>query len=249
MEPLEIVFICAVIVGTSFLSGLFGMAGGMILIGVLLSMMPVPAAMALHAVTQIASNGWRAILWIRHAAFHIVGIYVAGALVILGIWSLWRWIPPLPLTILLLGLIPFSLRFIPAWLRPDPTRKQDAAIVGAICMALMLTTGVTGPFLDAFFLGGGKLDRRTIVATKSVCQTFGHAVKFLYFGAIVDATGSVDPLTALSAVGAATLGTMLARYPLERMGDAFYRRWSQRIIDAISAFYVIYGLRLILIAA
>ena len=31
-----IAFVCLVIVGTSFLSGLFGMAGGMVLIGVLL---------------------------------------------------------------------------------------------------------------------------------------------------------------------------------------------------------------------
>ncbi len=248
MEPLEIAFVCAVIVGTSFLSGLFGMAGGMILIGVLLAMLPVPAAMALHAVTQVSSNGWRAALWIRHVDFRIAGVYMAGALVILGIWSIWRWIPPLPLTVLMLGLIPFSLHLIPKGFRPDPHRRGDAAIVGAICMALMLTTGVTGPFLDTFFLGG-KLERRTIVSTKSVCQTFGHAVKFLYFGAIVDATGSVDPLTAALAIGSATLGTILARRPLERMGDAFYRRWSWRIVYTIATFYVLNGLRMMVMAA
>src|SRR3954454_20225446 len=47
-------------VGTAFLSGLFGMAGGLILIGVLLTLMPLPTAMVLHAITQMASNGWRA---------------------------------------------------------------------------------------------------------------------------------------------------------------------------------------------
>src|SRR2546430_13078412 len=50
-------------VATAFLSGLFGMAGGMILIGVLLMLMPLPTAMVLHAITQMASNGWRAFLW------------------------------------------------------------------------------------------------------------------------------------------------------------------------------------------
>src|SRR2546423_5583453 len=53
----------ALMVGTAFLSGLFGMAGGMILIGVLLMLMPLPTAMVLHAITQMASNGWRAFLW------------------------------------------------------------------------------------------------------------------------------------------------------------------------------------------
>jgi hypothetical protein len=32
------------------------MAGGLVLVGVLLALLPLPAAMALHAVTQIASN-------------------------------------------------------------------------------------------------------------------------------------------------------------------------------------------------
>jgi len=42
-------------VATAFLSGIFGMAGGLILIGVLLVILPVPEAMMLHGVTQMAS--------------------------------------------------------------------------------------------------------------------------------------------------------------------------------------------------
>ena len=53
-------------VATSLLSGVFGMAGGLVLIGVLLVLLPLPEAMALHAVTQVASNGWRAARWLRH---------------------------------------------------------------------------------------------------------------------------------------------------------------------------------------
>ena len=59
MTPLLTLLLCLLMVATSFLSGLFGMAGGMILVGVLLAIMPVPTAMVLHAVTQMASNGWR----------------------------------------------------------------------------------------------------------------------------------------------------------------------------------------------
>ena len=43
-----------VVLGTSFLSGIFGMAGGMILMGLLLMLMSVPAAMILHGITQAA---------------------------------------------------------------------------------------------------------------------------------------------------------------------------------------------------
>ena len=59
MSPLLIATLCLTMVATSFLSGIFGMAGGMILIGVLLALLPLPEAMVLHGVTQMASNGWR----------------------------------------------------------------------------------------------------------------------------------------------------------------------------------------------
>src|SRR5258706_5827949 len=63
MTPLMIAALGLLMVATAFLSGLFGMAGGLILIGVLLAILPLPSAMVLHAVTQMASNGWRAFLW------------------------------------------------------------------------------------------------------------------------------------------------------------------------------------------
>src|SRR5262249_47189838 len=53
----------AAVISTSFLSGIFGMAGGMLLMGILLLLMPFAAAMVLHGVTQMASNLWRAWLW------------------------------------------------------------------------------------------------------------------------------------------------------------------------------------------
>src|SRR5258707_12626351 len=61
-----IAILCTTMLATSFLSGIFGMAGGVILIGGLLAIMPLPEAMALHAVTQMASNGWRALLWLKY---------------------------------------------------------------------------------------------------------------------------------------------------------------------------------------
>jgi uncharacterized membrane protein YfcA len=49
MTPLIIAALGLLMVATAFLSGLFGMVGGLILIGVLLTLMPLPTAMVLHA--------------------------------------------------------------------------------------------------------------------------------------------------------------------------------------------------------
>ena len=46
--------------GTAFLSGIFGMAGGLVLMGLLAWLLPVTTALALHGTIQFASNIWRA---------------------------------------------------------------------------------------------------------------------------------------------------------------------------------------------
>ena len=176
MSPLLILGICTVMVGTSFLSGVFGMAGGMVLIGVLLTVLPVPTAMALHAVTQIASNGWRALLWWRHVRWRIVAAYVAGCAAALAVWSVWLFVPSRPLALLFLGVTPFLARLIPEGRRLTPDRFAHGTAIGVTCMSLLLLTGVAGPLLDQFFLGGS-LERRQIIATKGMCQIFGHGIK------------------------------------------------------------------------
>ena len=130
MTPLLISALCLAMVGTSFLSGIFGMAGGMILVGILLVLMPVPEAMMLHGVTQMASNGWRALLWWRHVRWAPVAAYVTGCALALGVWSFTRYVPSLPVALLLLGLTPFMVRLLPKSFRPNPESLPQGTIYG-----------------------------------------------------------------------------------------------------------------------
>jgi uncharacterized membrane protein YfcA len=109
--------VLATMVGTSFLSGIFGMAGGLILVGVLLAILPLPAAMMLHGVTQLASNGWRALLWWRHIRWKPVAAYVMGCALALLAWSMIRYVPDTPVALLMLGITPFMARLAPKSLR------------------------------------------------------------------------------------------------------------------------------------
>ena len=114
-------------------------------------------------------------------------------------------------------------------------------------MSLMLLTGVAGPLLDGFFLGGRELDRRGIVATKAVCQTLGHGMKLLYFGGLIDGAASVDPVLAAGAVAASMLGTVLARRLLEAMTERQYRLWAGRLMTTVAGFYVAHGTWLLVV--
>jgi uncharacterized membrane protein YfcA len=237
MSPLLIAVLCAVMVGTSFLSGIFGMAGGLILVGVLLAIMPVPDAMMLHGVTQMASNGWRGLLWWRYVRPRAAGAYIIGCLVALVVWSYTRYVPSTPIALLLLGLTPFAVRLMPKDYRPNPEQWQQGILYGLACMTLILLCGVAGPLIDQFFLGG-RLDRREIVATKAACQVFAHAAKLVYFGTLVSQTGSLDPIVAVLAIASSMVGTTLATRILEAMSDQQYRRWANGIITTIAGYYI-----------
>lgn len=247
MTPFFLLGIGVVMTGTAFLSGVFGMAGGLVLIGVLLALLPLPTAMALHAVTQIASNLWRALLWRRHVAWRAAVPYLAGSALAIGGWSFVLLVPDKGVAILLLGLSPFSVRLLPSGFRPDPTSLVQGPIYGAAAMTLMLLTGVSDPLTDTFFLGG-TLDRRQIVATKAVCQVFGHAAKLLYFGGLIDRAASLDPTLAVVAVATSMLGTTLARHALDALGDRQFRLWANHLITALGLYCTAQGAWLLAIA-
>lgn len=226
---------------TALLSGVFGMAGGLILIGVLLFIMPLPQAMVLHAVTQMASNGWRAILWWRHIEWKIAVASVAGSVAAVALWSIWLYVPDKAVALLLLGISPFIVRAIPASVLPKTLGPGQMLVGSAICMMLMLIAGVTGPLLDTLFLRSS-LQRKQIIATKAACQLFSHSLKLVYFGALIDQAGSVEPWFLAIAVASSMIGTSLGKLLLERLSDTQFRLWSNRIITTIATYYVGYGL-------
>jgi uncharacterized membrane protein YfcA len=225
---------------TALLSGVFGMAGGLILVGVLLVLMPLPQAMVLHAVTQMASNGWRALLWRQHIVWRTAFASFAGSLVSVALWSIWLYVPDKAMALLLLGASPFVVRAIPARVLPRTLGPGQMLVGSMVCMMLMLVAGVTGPLLDTLFLRS-PLGRKQIVATKAACQVFSHGLKLVYFGALIDQGGSVEPWMLAIAVASSMLGTSLGKFLLERLSDMQFRAWSNRIITAIAAYYVGYG--------
>ena len=244
MTALMAFSLSALMIGTAFLSGIFGMAGGLILIGVLLVIFPLPAAMVLHAVTQMASNGWRAILWWRHIVWKILVFNVAGCLVSVALWSITLYVPDKAVALVLLGFSPFIVRAIPESVLPRTFGPLQVAGTGLVSLMLMLVTGVTGPLLDTMFLRS-PLERRQIIATKAACQLFSHGFKLLYFGALIDQAGHVEPWFLAIAVASSMVGTSLGKFLLEKLTDSQFRVWSNRLITVLATYYVGYGLALL----
>ena len=230
---------------TSFISGILGMAGGMILMGILLALMPLPAAMMLHGVTQLASNLWRAILWRNQVDWRVFRGYALGALVALGIFAMVRLVVGKPVALIAMGFTPFVTLWLPEGLHLNVERRGHSFACGLVSSAISLTAGVSGPILDIFFVRS-KMRRHAVVATKAMTQSFSHVLKIFYFGAVVSlAGGRVDPWTGAMMVLLAIAGTSLSRTVLERMNDASFRRWTRRTVLTLGVFYVANGIFLL----
>src|ERR1700733_13676220 len=95
--PLSTLALIAVtVLVSSFLSGVFGMAGGMILLGVLLVYLDVSTAMVVFSIIQFAANGWRAVMWWRFVRWRIFVHYCTGAVAAFVILRAVAFVPDKP---------------------------------------------------------------------------------------------------------------------------------------------------------
>lgn len=246
ISPAVALALAALVVATSFLSGIFGMAGGLILLGALLTLLDVAPAMVLFGTTQLASNGWRSLLWRAHVRWEIVAGYAMGSLAAFALMKLVAFLPSKAFVYIGLGLMPFAADLLPKRFTPDITRRFAPAVCGAAVMVLQLLAGAAGNILDVFFQKS-ELDRKTIVATKAVTQVLAHALRIAYFGSFASAFDAHLPVWIYAgAVILAICGTTLAARVLQAMTDQGFRRWSRRIIVSVSLTYAARGFWLLL---
>ena len=119
MTPSVLAIIGVTIIFSSFLSGVFGMAGGMILLGVLLNYFDVATGMILFSIIQFFSNGWRVVQWRQYVLWPIFGWYLVGAIISFAVMWTIAIVPDKAMVYLALGLMPFVVEALPHSMRPN----------------------------------------------------------------------------------------------------------------------------------
>lgn len=236
---------------TATISGVFGMAGGLILMGVLASYVPVATAMVLHGFIQIISNFSRAAFLSKHISWAIIGRYalgIGGSLVIL-LMITWR--PGQTMVFILLGLTAMLVWIPKKLVEINVEKRFQAELCGFLVQTLNTLSGVAGPLLDLFFVKTD-LTRQTVVATKAATQVMAHAVKIAFWGfpllamlsdPALQADAHFPPLWMFAAVvPLSLLGTWLGGLVLDRMTDANFRTWTKWIVTATGLVYLARGL-------
>jgi len=248
MNLIAAAFVVCMAFITATLSGVFGMAGGLVLMGALAFVLPVQAAFVTHGILQLVSNGWRSILHRKYVRWDIVGWYALASLIAGLAVAFLSFTPSKPLLFLLLGLVP-GLTWLPQkWINLDAAKPPQAFLSGLSVTGLNLTAGVAGPLLDIFFVRT-ELTRHAIVATKAATQVFAHLAKILVYGAPLFAGTSVGmpPVWVfVLAIPLSMAGTAAGGLILNRMSDVNFKRWTRWIVTGVGVTYLVQAAQLML---
>ena len=241
MSPLSAAIILIATLVTAFISGIFGMAGGLILMGVLTALLPVATAMIVHGAIQMVSNGWRAWLLRGQIDWAIFARYATGSVGAVLLLVLLAWRPDKTIVYLLLGLTPLMVWVPRKIIDLDIQKRGQAEVAGFIVQALNTLAGVAGPLLDLFFVRTD-MTRQGIVATKSATQVLAHLVKIAFWSLpVLAAAGDVHipPLWLFAlAIPLSMTGTWLGGLVLARMSDVDFKRWMRWLVTVIGVVYL-----------
>ena len=165
---------------TSLISGLFAVAGGVILMGIYSALLPVSVAMILHGVAQAFSNGFRTWFFRNDIYWPLFWRYVIGSLFALAICFWISYIPSKDVVFLLLGFVAVVSVTIKLPKTMNIENPKTAVACGVSVTFMQIFSGVSGPLLDLFYLNTN-MNRYQIIANKSLTQTFGHILKLSYY--------------------------------------------------------------------
>lgn len=169
---------------TSALSGVAGLGGGTILIGVFfaLGMAPVDAV-PLFAAVQFVSNASRTIAYVKHVEWHGAGWFALAAIPATFLLAPYAaGVDANLVRLILAGLILASLAPTRNGAAPLPPRPSFI-LAGLLNGGLGMFVGATGLFVGRLFLRP-EWRKETTIATLAFTQVLGHGLRVLAYGLV-----------------------------------------------------------------
>lgn len=222
---LLIIFFCSFLAFA--ISAICGGGAGLILIpilGALLPMNQVPAALSIGTFTSSAS---RIILFKKNICWHIVKYFVPAALpaVWLGAWLL-KFLNPIYLEIamglFLISNLPFIFKKQEAIKSGKKTEDRFLSVIGFCAGFLSGLTGVVGLLFNKFYLNHG-LTKEEIIATRAANEIILHLIKivlYTLFGLISIKVVSIGAVVAVAAV----LSSFSMKWILPKLSEFVFKK-------------------------
>jgi uncharacterized membrane protein YfcA len=219
---------------TAVLSGVAGLGGGTVLIGVFYALGLSPTvAVPLHATVQFTSNLTRTIAFMRHVEWRAAGWFLLTAAPTPFLVAPFVAAANVHVILLLLaGLILVSL--VPSKEGGEPLKPVPAVLLaGFLNGTLGMLVSATGLFVGRLFLRP-EWSKETVIATLAMTQTLGHLLRILGYASVGFAvTAQLDVLAPL--LLATVAGTFAGRKLHDFLDETRFRALFRAILVVLSA--------------
>ncbi|MDF2182411.1 sulfite exporter TauE/SafE family protein [Neptuniibacter sp. CAU 1671] len=206
---------------TSFITAAMGIGGGVLLLVVMASFVPITALIPVHGLVQMGSNANRAWLTRHHTDWQLVAGFALGAALGAAVASLI--VVQLPLQVIQLSVALFILYLV--W-GPKPRQTQITRsghiISGGLTTLLSMFVGVTGP-LVAGLIHRQQYDKLATTANFATCMSVQHVLKLVVFSAVGFSFWQWLPLIILMVLSG-MVGTWIGMKVLHRISTDRFRQ-------------------------
>ena len=168
---------------TSTIAAIVGLGGGMMLITILPSLLPINALIPVHGLTQMTSNLSRAVFGYKDVQYEVIPKFLLGSFLGIGIFASilnfisLEYVPLFIGVYILLSL--WSEKF-----NEKIKRYESYFLAGFFQTGLSIVVGATGPLTMTLLLKDYK-NKDKVVATSAALMSLSHILKvfvFMYFG-------------------------------------------------------------------
>lgn len=210
---------------TAALTAALGIGGGVALLAVMASIVPVAVLIPVHGVVQLGANAGRAMVQIRQVVLPLLGVFTGGA--VLGALIGGQLVVTLPEALLkaFVGLFVLFTLWAPKFggskARSQKGGPVGLALGGVFATILTMFVGATGPFVAAL-LAPRLDDRKRYAGTHAAAMVMQHGLKVVAFGFLGFAFGAWVPVMA-AMIAAGFLGTLLGTKLLHALPEATFR--------------------------
>ena len=195
---------------TSTIAAIVGLGGGMMLITILPSFLPINALIPVHGLTQMTSNLSRAVFGYKDVQYEVIPKFLLGSFLGIGIFASilnfisLEYVPLFIGVYILLSL--WSEKF-----NEKIKRYESYFLAGFFQTGLSIIVGATGPLSMTLLLKDYK-NKDEVVATSAALMSLSHILKvfvFMYFGFVFfDYIGIIIAMV-IGAIAGSWVGTKL----------------------------------------
>ncbi len=195
---------------TSTIAGVVGLGGGMILIAVLPSFLPVNALVPVHGLTQLSSNLSRAVFGYKDVKVEVIPKFLFGSLLGVGFFATILYFISLEYVPLFIGVY-ILLSLWNKKFNEKIKRFESYVVIGFFQSGFSIVVGATGPLATTLLVKDFN-DKHTVVATAAALMSITHLLKvfaFMIFGFVFFEYIGILTTMIIGAIAGSWAGTKL----------------------------------------